>query len=1117
MKNYLFLIVLFIGLFNSLLAQNQPEVVVTNGHVGQVSSVSFHPEGLFVATGGMDKSIKIWDKNLQQEFRTLNGHKSRIEKLAFSANGKYLVSLENLENLYVWSFPTGKLLYTFENQDIKNFVLSKNNQDFYVSQDRKIIRYELSTGKLIENYTNTSSSLLHILPTTSPNLLLQMETISEDIQIYDVNGQTITGTLEGTGEIIIPTSLALAKEQALVAASSVDHKIRVWNWETKKVVLDLDRRDLPVAPDLVFSPDGKTLFLKVLSLNKVISYDINTGKELPEIDTEIVETAEQEQLLQRVSTGVQGLTISPDGQSIGIALTLMDTQKDYTTTIKTGVKFWTLATRKPSGTLFSNVKNTNHLSVTSDNKYVLTSSLNTPSGLKLWNLEEGQIDQYFVGSGLVVANKNGDIIGIVEGDKIQFYAFPNFELIGTKKIGGIPFPMTISDDGFLAAYSTSDISNHKPFLEVIDIKTGVVKMRINRKQRQPVAYLQLSPDNQYLFVGDYGKMSCWEISTGRLLYEKEFDPIYDFLDINGKAQTIVVSQLDELLEIDIKTGEIKNRIETQLGGRIYCGDFSLDYQQFAIGLGNSYAADYEYTVGVIDWQKETLVCTMEGHTSDINFVDFSSDGQTVYSAASDGLVKIWDLENCTNTATLIAMNEEDYLILTPDNYYKNSKSNLEGVGFRYQNKLYGIDQFDLKFNRPDKVAIQLGASKLQVRMYEKAYQKRLERNGISNVDIVEQLNLPTIKINNRTEVPLVTRESDLSLHVEAAVKTGNLAQFNVYINNIPLYGVEGQTITGDSYTKRLTIPLSQGKNKIQVSVVSEQGLESTRETINITHESPQEITPDLYLVAIGVSEYADENFNLKFATKDAQDLVTQFEKSPQYNKVYTKTFFNKAATLDNIATLNSFFEAAKIDDHIIFYISAHGLLDDDFNYYLATYSVDFQNPIQQGLAYEKIEALLGNAKARNRLIMIDACHAGEIDKTETMVESSNEDDWGDDVFRFSTTKSGVLSIKPKAGLKNSFDYMKALFNDVSKNIGATIIAAAGGYEYALESEEWNNGVFTYALLEGIQSKNADSNGDDEITISELKNYIIQQVEQLTNGEQVPTTRKENLVNDFRVW
>jgi hypothetical protein len=95
--------------------------------------------------------------------------------------------------------------------------------------------------------------------------------------------------------------------------------------------------------------------------------------------------------------------------------------------------------------------------------------------------------------------------------------------------------------------------------------------------------------------------------------------------------------------------------------------------------------------------------------------------------------------------------------------------------------------------------------------------------------------------------------------------------------------------------------------------------------------------------------------------------------------------------------------------------------------------------------------------------------------------------------------------------------MQEVFANVSKGSGAIVISAAAGNSYALESDEWRNGVFTFSLLSGLKNRLADKNKDRAVTVTELKGFVSNEVEKLTNGAQRPTSRSENLEFDFRVW
>ena len=99
----------------------------------------------------------------------------------------------------------------------------------------------------------------------------------------------------------------------------------------------------------------------------------------------------------------------------------------------------------------------------------------------------------------------------------------------------------------------------------------------------------------------------------------------------------------------------------------------------------------------------------------------------------------------------------------------------------------------------------------------------------------------------------------------------------------------------------------------------------------------------------------------------------------------------------------------------------------------------------------------------------------------------------------------------------SVRFQQDWFADLRRGTGAVVISSASGSEYALEGEQWNNGVFTYALLDGLKNRAADANGDKEITVGELQNYVSVKVVELTRGGQNPTIRRENLAYDFTVF
>jgi uncharacterized caspase-like protein len=308
------------------------------------------------------------------------------------------------------------------------------------------------------------------------------------------------------------------------------------------------------------------------------------------------------------------------------------------------------------------------------------------------------------------------------------------------------------------------------------------------------------------------------------------------------------------------------------------------------------------------------------------------------------------------------------------------------------------------------------------------------------------------------------------------------------------------------------VALAEGNNMIEVVCMNDKGLESLKESFEVIY-SPQTIRkPNLYLITIGVSEYSNPEFNLKYPVKDMQDIIATFrENSQMFGEIKVMQLTNKEVTAQSVMALKQNLANTDVSDYVLVFWAGHGLLSSDLDYYLATYNVDFNKPENNGLHYATLESLFEGIPARKKALFIDACHSGEVDKDNSQLVATIATNQG-------TVKSrGFKSLKSKEnglGLSNSFDLMQELFSDVQRGNGANIISAAGGAEFAFESDTWKNGVFTYSLLNGLNDGNADLDGDGQVMLSELQKYIQSQVFSLTKGQQKPTSRVENLYNDF---
>src|SRR5262249_14228937 len=128
------------------------------------------------------------------------------------------------------------------------------------------------------------------------------------------------------------------------------------------------------------------------------------------------------------------------------------------------------------------------------------------------------------------------------------------------------------------------------------------------------------------------------------------------------------------------------------------------------------------------------------------------------------------------------------------------------------------------------------------------------------------------------DVPVTTTAANLTLRGHANDAQYPLDRINVFVNDVPVYGTTGLKIAepqAQAHEQAVQVPLVPGRNKVQVWVLNRQGAESLKQTVYPT-STAEPGAADVYVVAIGVSRYRNQAYNLRFAAKDAADLMDAY-------------------------------------------------------------------------------------------------------------------------------------------------------------------------------------------------------------------------------------------------
>lgn len=1059
------------------LGQLGPDVVLTTGHSDQVNAMAISPDGRFLASASNDKLIKIWDLTKGMEFRTISGTDGRVEQLTFSPDNRTLAGTSFNEELLVWDVVTGLQKFKGTAATARGLGFSiDGNILYFINEDANIAQLNLTdyTTKVVLDFYTTD-----FVFDRDRQLIYALDISGNIFKINAFNGEVVyQKKLFDTYKFPFSNS-DITVDGKYIAYGFADSKLRLFNTETGVFDYESKKYESPIV-SLCFDRQEPIIYASIHTGDFVI-FNYETQKVIGR------------QKIDGSPFRAQCVAAHPSGELVVVANMSLITLFDF-------------KRKRVFKQLGQKVNRIFNMAYDPTGKYIAVAT--DKLQLKIWDLS---------------LNKVVDSI-------------PAF------------FPCEFTADGKSIVAMTYQIN-----LGLFDIETGG-QLKTFDTGGELIQSLSLSPDGKRLAGAGYeNRVKVWDIeSTTRVVDLKGHTGGILALDFHPTKPLIVSGSLDETARVwNYETGKevvvfkeqtisihdvkfspngdqlataswdktiyLRNTIDWSVAhvlrghvNSVNTIDYSGDGGVLVSGASNSTVSEADNSTICWDTKTGAIRCQLKKHDGEVLKVICDPDKPRFYSASVDGALMYSDYSTCELVATYHSIGSSEFMIHTPDNYYIASRNAIQGIAFRIGDKLVPFEQYDIHLNRPDIVADRIGKSSPQlIKAYYYLYKKRLSKLNLDEGNLKIDFNLPNIL--NETTYDIVTTAASQKLWIKAWDDNYNLKRIDVFVNNVPVFGENGLEIPPitKSIRKEIEIPLVTGENHILISCMNSNGVESLYENVEIIRNSDPE-KHDLYIVAIGVSDYKDERFNLKYPQKDAEDILTKFDESKAaYRQIYTNLLTNEAVTIENIMALSTFFENCTHEDMAIIFIAGHGVLNVDYDYFFGTYDMDFNAPEIRGLSYSKISSLLTNIKAYQKLLIMDTCHSGELDKEEIEEAPNPEIEQGGVQFR-----SGGANVREKEGIgtANLSKVTEYVFSDMRRGSGATVISSAGGAEYAIESDEWHNGLFTYVFIQGL----IGSEGSP-VYLSEIRRYVNDKVEELSHGKQIPTAREENISRDYIIF
>jgi WD40 repeat protein/uncharacterized caspase-like protein len=1018
-----------------------------SGFTGTDGGMVLTPDGQQLALANQEDEIRFIDLITARELRRVKLPENEIEslQLGFNSNGNFLVAGVVNKRFKLWNLTT---------KDSKELATTtKDFSQIKFSNDGRLV-------SLSENY------LVKIWETSSAREVGQLKVPNS-----------------GAFTVIWDAFSAFSDDGKRIATGGFDTDTIIWETESLKQLTKMSGR-ANLAYDVSFSADGTQLLTGART-----RWDLRTGRGLrvtqfpldktyPQLSPDgrliavrrfndpvatIVEAATGRQLFKLTPSGDEGqidnlrfnrdstMLVATYGPRTDLAI------KGGQMTHRNSVKIWDLK----NGTELRSLV-TDDIPVNADfsNDGRVVTTISSFGGIALWDVQSGNKIRELTSSpmkalsGMTLPQQTGRMPKNLPKNMPNIQ-MPNMAELaemmtnmmgtlaagtgGTNKVSSIAFS---PDNGVIATGGIESKSN----IDIAAMMTGATKPK--KGSRQDPADLMKD-----LKVEAVGRVQLWDAASGQEIGQ---------LKGHGKAVTKVA--------------------------------FSRDGKLLA-------TAGNDNTIKLWDVASKRELRTLTGHTANVNSIDISPDNRLLASSSEDGATFLWDTNSGEHLLTLISLDDgAEWLVVTPQGLFDGTPVTWNQILWRYNQETFNVAPIEWFFNEfyyPGLLADVYFGKRPKV------------AQDISKKDRRQ----PVVKLSPVGETPetgVTTRTLKLKIDIADAPADKDNPQgsgardVRLFRNGSLVKVWRGDVLNGKpNVTLEHDLTVTAGPNRLVAYAFNKDNVKSKDAPLVFTGAPGLKRKGVAYIIAVGVNEYENKQYNLKYAVADAEsfgnEVRTRQIQIGDFERVEVITLLNENATKANVldalkrlggSTGTPSLKASPLDslkrvepeDTVIIYYAGHGTAQAA-RFYLIPHDLGYTGErtklTEQGLntilshsiSDVELEQAVEGLDAGHLLLIIDACNSGQALEAEEK-------------------RRGPMNSKGLAQLA----YEKGMY----------ILTAAQSFQAALEAAQLGHGLLTYALVEeGLKTPVADVGPKDGMILArEWLDFATDRVPQMQEQKMI---------------
>jgi WD40 repeat protein/uncharacterized caspase-like protein len=966
-----------------------------------------------VASG--QPKLKLYDLSAHGRGQTLTPVARTASIFRFSPDGRWL-ALADGPNVRVWETATGTERQSFkvdkpaqfatQPEFIRALAFSPDGKFLTASASGGPINvWEIESGRLTQNLTGHSNFAFGVAFSADGTRL-----VSGGRTVWDLT----TGRGLRTAQAVEPFGLVSRDGRLLAALTNSDSRVTLYDTTTQRRLFTLAPDTTP-PPTLKAAAPGASKAPDAVAQPPVFSPDGRLLATTYRLESYAPTADEQQQDLKAQQKAGQAAMKqamkNPGAYQQIYQAELAKLSGARSPTLANQIKLWDTQTGREARTITVPGGNgliptlIQHVTFSEDGKQVAVVQFNNPA-VTVWDVNTGA-QVRTIGAppapvgGLPTGNTDADPFAMLGGGGAMFGG-------GGASIAAVAF----SPDGRL--FATGGLERTGGGFDM-----GAIMSQMGAAGRNPKAKVDPAAMQQQLLqqmqqsMKTTGMLKLYDAHTGR--------EVRALMGHTGEVQAVAFSRDGRLLA--------------------------------------SAAADN--AIKLWDAQTGRELFTLTGHTAQINSLAFSPDTRLLASAGNDGSTLLWDTREGRQLATLVSLYDGgEWLVATPDGLFDGSPLAWDQVLWRYDEDTFNVAPIEWFFNEffsPSLLAEIVAGKRPHARADFADKDRRQPQLAI------------TLGEPAAANAPITTRNVKVRIEVRDAKPDDQHSagcgalDLRLFRNGSLVKAWRGDVLKGQpSATLEATLPLVAGQNRLAAYAFNRENVKSRNATLALTGADTLKRTGTAYVLAVGVNQYANRQYNLKYAVPDAREFGAEIERQQgklgRYDHVQVTTLIDQQATKANImAALAKLAADTQPEDEVIVYFAGHGTAHEN-QFYLIPHDLGYTGSRTQlnaaglssilahSISDRELEMAFEQVNAAQLMFVIDACNSGQALEAEEK-------------------RRGPMNSKGLAQLA----YEKGMY----------ILTAAQSFQAAQEAATVGHGLLTYALVEeGLKQALADDEPKD---------------------------------------